>query len=278
MKKEESLQFDSYNIQLKKSIKSQTTIFIILAIIIVVGIILFFTLKSSSDKENKGREYFEKQGLTPSINNIQEFIIECHKNMAKEGLIKIGIQGGYYNKPLNYYDMDWAFIPYYYDKGAINHPSKEKIESELSDYMNSNLEICIQKINFKNFEIKYEPSSTMTKIEPSETTFITNLPLLIEHKENKINFNLEDHPLSINSSLYDIIKLSYYITDSHKENSELMCINCITEIAKEKKLYVDFISFEKDTTLVMILENRTMEHPYIFEFLNKYEAKKSVKL
>lgn len=252
--------------------RGQLTIIIIISLVIVAGILIFFFLKSSS-QEKKGREYFEQKGLQPSINNIQDFIIDCLNNEAKESLIKIGIQGGYYNKPTNYHDMQWAFIPYYYDKGTINYPSKEKIETELSNYIDNNLELCLQKIDFQNFELKYEPSSTITKINPSETKFTTKLPIIIEHENNKVDFNLENHPITINSSLYEIIELAEYITESHKENSELMCINCITEIAKDKKLYVDFISFQKDTTLVMILENRTLEHPYIFEFLNRYEIK-----
>jgi len=74
----------------------------------------------------------------------------------------------------------------------------------------------------------------------------------------------------MNSSLNEIIEVADFITESHTSNPDLMCINCITELAKERKLYVDFIAFEEDTTLVMILENRTMEQPYVFEFLNKY--------
>lgn len=262
----------SINNTLLKSKRSQTTILIILSIIIVIGIVIFFFIKSSYDTK-KGREYFEKQGLIPSLNNIQDFIIECLNTEAKEAIIKIGIQGGYNERPSKYHELQWAFIPYYYDKGTISQPSKEKIESELSNYIDYNLESCLEKINFNNFKLKYELSSTTTKIYPSKTKFTTKLPVIIEHENNKVDFNLEQHPIEINSSLYDIIELSTYITQSHKENKELMCINCITELAKEKELYVDFISFEKDKTLVMILENRTMEHPYIFEFLNRYETK-----
>lgn len=248
--------------------KGQTTIFIILTIVIVIIIALFFFLRGTT--EDRGRDYFVEQGLQPSINNVQNFIVDCLETNAKDALIKIGIQGGYFNKPSNFFDMQWAFIPYYYDQGTFLQPTQQQIETGLSDYVDSNMEKCLSKIEFQNLELKYQASSTKATIQPSFVRFTSELPTIIEHEGNTVTFDLDQHPVAINSSLKEIIEVATFITNSHKENPDLMCINCITELAKERKLYVDFIAFEEDTTLVMILENRTMEHPYIFEFLNRY--------
>ena len=254
----------------KRGKSAQITIFIILAILILVIIIVIF-IKTSSQKQNIGRKYFEQEGLQPSIINIQNFIVDCLEETSKQAIITIGIQGGYSNKPDYYFDMEWAFIPYYYYQGLILMPEKTKIESELSSYVNSNIESCIDEIKFKNFLLTYSKPITKITINKGYTLFTTQLPVKIEHERNTIDFNLDQHSISINSSLYEIIEVADYITNSHKENPELMCINCITELARERQLYVDFIAIEKDTALVMILENRTMETPYIFQFLNKYE-------
>lgn len=248
--------------------KGQTTIFIILAIVIIIIIAVFFFLKDTT--EDRGRDYFIEQGLQPSINNVQNFIVDCLETNAKDALIKIGIQGGYFNKPSNFFDMQWAFIPYYYDQGTFLQPTQQQIETELSNYVDSNMEKCLSKIEFQNLELKYQASSTKATIQPSFVRFTSELPTVIEHEGNTVTFDLDQYPVAINSSLKEIIEVATFITNSHKENPDLMCINCITELAKERKLYVDFIAFEEDTTLVMILENRTMEHPYIFEFLNRY--------
>ena len=248
--------------------KGQTTIIIILAIVIIIIIAVFFFLKGTT--EDRGRDYFIEQGLQPSINNVQNFIVDCLETNAKDALIKIGIQGGYFNKPSNFFDMQWAFIPYYYDQGTFLQPTQQQIETELSNYVDSNMEKCLSKIEFQNIELRYQPSSTKATIQPSFVRFTSELPTVIEHEGNTVTFDLDQHPVVINSSLKEIIEVATFITNSHKENPDLMCINCITELAKERKLYVDFIAFEEDTTLVMILENRTMEHPYIFEFLNRY--------
>lgn len=248
--------------------RGQVTILIILAIVVIVGLVLFFFLRNTT--EDRGKEYFDQQGLQPSVNNVQNFIVDCLETNSKDALIKIGIQGGYFNRPSGHFDMQWAFIPYYYNQGIITQPFKETIENELASYVDTNLESCLSQIDFQNLELKYEPSSTKATIKPTSLTFKTELPVIIESKGNTVNFNLNQHPITLNSSLEEIIEVATFITDSHKENPDLICINCITELARDRQLYVDFIAFEEDTTLVMILENRTMEQPYVFEFLNRY--------
>ena len=269
------LNFDISFSRFLKSKTSQTTIFIILAIMILT-IAIFFYVKTYSQKQDLGREYFEKNRLQPSIKNIQNFIIDCHEETSKQSLITIGIQGGYFNKPKYYFDMKNNFIPYYYYEGQILMPSKTIIENELSNYIDNNIESCLDKIRFQNFQLEYSKPKTETMIAPGKATFTTNLPVKIKHEENKIDFELDKYPLELNSSLYEIIEVSEYITNSHKENPELMCVNCIAEMSKERQLYVDFIAFQEDTTLVMLLENRTMSEPYIFEFLNKYKIEDGI--
>lgn len=251
---------------------SQVTIFIILAILVIAIIIIFFLTKSEKEELERDIDYFKRQGIQPSIENIQTFILDCHEETSKQALKQIGFQGGYYNKPEYYYQMDWAFIPYYYYQGLLLMPSKETIELELSSYLNNNINSCLKEIQFPNFEISYQQPSTKTSIKTSSVIFHTNLTFNIERNKVETLFKLEQHPLTLKSSLKEIIELADYITNSHTENPDLICINCVSELAKQKELYVDFISLETDTVLVMIVENKTSKEPYIFEFMNKYEV------
>ncbi len=250
--------------------KAQTTTFIIITIAIIAAITIFLYFKSSSAETELTKDYFIQHRIEPSTNNIQDFVINCLEITSKEALEVIGVRGGYYNKPQYYYNLDWTFIPYYYYQGQFLMPSKQTIENELSSYINDNLEYCIKDIKFKNLEITFNKPQAKTSINPSQVEFTTTFPLTIKHQDQTTTFQLSQHPVTINSSLYEIIEVADYITESHRENPDLMCINCITEIAKQRKLYVDFIAFEDDSTLVMLLENSTSSEPYLFEFLNKY--------
>ena len=250
--------------------RGQITIFVILAILVVGIILAFIFIRTSAEKEELGREYFQQQGLKPSLNNIQDFIIDCHEETSTQALIRIGIQGGYYNEPEYYFDMEWAFIPYYYYEGLQLMPTKTTIQQELTNYVDNNIQSCLDKIKFQNFKLNYQQPTTQTSIIESKVIFNTNQQLTIEHEGSTTNFELNQHPLTLESSLNEILEVASFITTSHTEDPDLMCINCITELAKERDLYVDFIAIEEDTTLVMILENRTLPEPYIFEFMNKY--------
>ena len=92
---------------------SQTTIFIILAILIAVGVgISAYVL--NENKKTASKEFFSSSEVEPVLKNIETGILDCSQDTSEKALEKIGIQGGYYNKPKYYFDMQWAFIPYYY--------------------------------------------------------------------------------------------------------------------------------------------------------------------
>ena len=155
-------------------------------------------------------------------------------------------------------------------------PEIKEIESEISNYVDDNINNCFEKINFKNFDLEYGDSETRTRIDKKKVVINTKLSVKVEHEGEITDFRLSEYELSIESYLNEIYEVADFITESHKKNPELMCINCIIELAKERDIYVDFISISDDSTLVMLLENKTTEKPYIFQFINKYNIKMDV--
>lgn len=246
--------------------KSQVAIFIIVAMLLVAIIIFAVIINNIINNEN------DPAILKPDVENIKDAIISCAESNTKNALRTIGIQGGYFEKPRLNYDIGWAFIPYYYYKGSYLMPEKVTIEKELSKYVDYNIKDCINKIKFKSYEIEYTESKTDTRISKGRADFRIDMPINIIKGDNVIKVELKQHPVIYNSSLNEIIEVATFITTSHSDNSELMCVNCVLELAKERKLYVDFIDFPKaeKTTLVVLSENVTSDEPYMFEFLNGY--------
>ncbi len=243
--------------------KAQTTIFIILAVIllVVVGIVVFV----QSNREGGGPKIFKSQ-----INQIKDAIVQCSEDNAREGIKRIGIQGGYYNKPQHAEDLGWAFIPYYYYKGNILVPNKTVIENEISDYVDDNVVYCLQSIPAVDYRLEYEKPTTKSSISPGKIKLVVNLPVAIIKGEEVNQFELKDEEIVFNSSLYEIYSVADYITKSHKENETMFCASCVVEMAKERNLYVDLIDYKDSSTLVMLSENWSYREPYLFEFLNKY--------
>ncbi|MEK6872771.1 MAG: hypothetical protein AABW90_02040 [Nanoarchaeota archaeon] len=260
-------------LKLPESKSSQTTIFIILAILIagaITGSVYFI----NENKKTASLEFFSSSDVQPVLKNIQTKILDCSEETSKKSLEKIGVQGGHYNKPRYYFDMKSNFIPYYYYEGQILMPSKSTIENELSGYVNENLDKCLQN-NYQNFEITFKKPKTKTTIKEKDVNFLINLPIKIEKDNHDITFELKEHPITISSELDAILGVANFITETHKDDPAMYCVSCVGKLAEEDNLYVDILKFRNNEMLVIISENHTSSEPYSFEFLNKYTGKEA---
>jgi len=253
-----------------KKRKAQITVFIIVGVIIIASVSGAVYIGKAKIESDLSEKYFSQEGIKPQLNNIQESILNCIDITTEDSLIIIGIQGGYYNEPSEFFDLGWAFIPYYYNQGAFLMPSKEKISTELRDYVNENLKYCIDEINIGDFTLDYNTPKTSVNIKDASVLFKIDSSITIEREGNKIKFETKKHPIEQASKLSEIIEIASYITNSHKEDPDMICINCVAEMARERDVYVDMLDFDETTTQIIISENKSSEEPYIFEFLNKY--------
>lgn len=253
--------------------KSQVTIFIIIAIILIVIIsVLIFVLKGDKEAESDV-EYFSQANIKPEVSKIQSNILDCTEDITKEALDVIGIQGGFYERPEaeeNYFDFEWAFIPYYYNEGKYLMPPKVIIQRELSKNVEDNLNICLDDLRYSDFNLVYDQAQVKTQIKETEVEFTINLPINIERENKRITLELGDYPITHPSALYDIIEVASYYTESHKGDNYMICISCLADMCEEKDLYMHVIDLTEVSTLVVISENYTSSNTYSFEFINKY--------
>jgi hypothetical protein len=251
--------------------RGQVSIFVILAVVFVAAIALILFINVESEKEKLGRDYFLKNNLQPSLKNIQDFILECHEEVSKAGLDYIGIRGGYYEVSEKHYTINSIMIPYYYHQGEVIKPDHERIGLELSNYVDDNINNCLDKIKFLNFNLDYDKSETKVRIDKDKVVINTNFPVKIENEAEITNFKLSQYELSLASPLYRMLEIADFVTESSKQDPDLICLSCLKDYANERELYVDLISIDDKSTLIMFLEKiKTEEKPYIFQFINKY--------
>ena len=243
--------------------RSQTTIFIIIAIVIVVVAALIIFLGGFSGGEKP--PIFKSQ-----IDQIKDNVVKCSRDNARDGIKRIGLQGGYYNKPEYAEDLGWAFIPYYYFQGNIFLPNKTVIEQQVSSYVDDQMVYCLQNIPMVDYTMTYDKPKTRATISPGKIRLVVDLPIVIAKGEQVTNFQLRDSEIVYNSSLYEIYEVADFITKTHKENDTLFCASCVVDMAKDRNLYVDLIDYKDSSTMVMLSENWSYKEPYLFEFLNKY--------
>ncbi len=257
--------------------KAQATIFIIIAIVILGGVaISLFAFKNTSSSVG---DFSSNPDVQAQFNNIRGSIENCMKYVSEDGVDIIGMQGGYYVLPeKDSFDLMWISIPYYYDRGRFLMPSDAEINKQLGLYVNDNLPDCLNEINFSGFTLDY-PSKFLTTavVKPDEVVFRIDMPVTIAREGKTFRLNLRDNEIVVDSKLFEMIEIAKYITGSHKEDPDRICISCVEKMASERKMRVDIMNFNEDkaTSLIVISssnnETANNKPPFIFEFLNRYE-------
>jgi hypothetical protein len=249
--------------------KGQLTVFIILAITIAVGgAIGYISIKNSS--ENNSKNFMNGNNIKPGFESIRNTVISCRDLSTKEAIDEIALRGGFYEKPTKIFDLGITFVPYYYYEGKYYLPELSTIENELSKSVNKKFTSCLNNIKDDKIKLTINPAKVKTSIIKSSTSFLIDMPLTMDLASDKLTVQMRDAPIDYRSSLFDIYEVAKYITDSHQEDSYLICISCLTKMADERNLYVDTIDLDKYSQLIIISENYTMSEPYSFAFMNKY--------
>jgi len=248
-------------------VKAQVTVFIIIAVVVVaaIGGAVYMSQANKVDKE-----FFNSAAVKPQVNNIQTGILDCAEQTSMDAIEIIGIQGGYYDKPNDYFDLGWAFIPYYYNQGKFSMPLTRTIEMEIKKAVDDNLNFCLDELDFEGFDLSYKTSRTKVSIKESSVELTIDIPVVIEKEGKKITFELEEFPLDVESNLQAMLEVADYITEGHKENPEMICISCVADMARERDLFVDMLDFDGETTTLIVITNNQSSVPFAFEFLNKY--------
>ena len=250
--------------------RGQVTVLIIVAIMVIVAAAVYLSLSNQSSTNNL-RSALSKIGISQQVNVLENSIGECLKTTLDDAIGVIGIQGGFYTRPEASEDLGITFIPYYYDQGSFLQPSLNKIESEISDFVNEFLPFCIEDIVIEDILLKQESIKTITKINPGEVEIQSDMQITLSKGDQTTLIELTSYPTKLNSKLNEMYEISEYIIDSHREDPEFICINCMADMAEEKGLFVDMLSFEVPfTTLFIISEDTDSTDPKILEFLNKY--------
>ena len=203
--------------------------------------------------------------------NVYISILDCYEASVLSGLDYLGLQGGYFKDvPGGVEFEEDVVVPYYYFEGDIVMPGLEGIKVNLEDYVDETFLYCLDEINgYESFELDYRNLRSSVLINDGSVGVKTRGNIRIQREGRSITFKLSDHPFEVDSKLKGIYEVAEYMTESHEVNSAMYCISCVSDMAKEKDVYVNF-NHNGLNTLVTISENVTSSEPYYFRFVNKY--------
>ncbi len=251
----------------------QVSIFIIIAIVVVVGIAIFYFTSMKTTSSGLNRQFSSNTVVQAKFNQLIVSTQACIDMSTTDALNIIGIQGGYFDAPVKYLDINGTFIPYYFYEDTTYAPSISKVEGELGKAVDFSIDVCLKEVKTLNpdFKLEYDNAKTIVNISQEEVLFKINLPIKVSKEDRTMVINLIDAPKTYDLPLYDILNLGKYIADLSKQDGKMVCLSCIGKEAIDKNLYVDMVNVENSSTLFIVSQNYTSSGEYSLEFLNKYK-------
>ena len=254
---------------MKRGRKGQVTVFIVIALIIVGGITGYFVIKNISQGPA-----FEELGFNEKVGVVKEAVDTCFELVYKDSLDFVGAQGGYYQEPFGFYmTEDGLYLPIYSLNGEnITIPSKEFIEEEISLAVDESLETCLYVIEnqYSIINIDYEEYITEVNIFESSVKFDTPISITLSAKEGEGTAQIETDRKEIKSDLDNMIKVADYYISSQIIDKDLICIDCITEMAETYDLTIEVLNYIEDAIIVSIYSNNEGNYPASYNFLEVY--------
>ena len=231
--------------------KGQVVLFLIIGftLLIVAGITIYFRFASTDESAVSRIQYFP-QSIVP----IKKYIEACLEKTIKDGILSIGMQGGYYQTPKPYIDFSPNYIPYYYINKHNSIPSKKTVENEISKYIFDMLQYCIDFRIFKeqNYNIGGVIKNISVFVSDDIVSATLDYPLIIS--KDSLSFELNKIGQPVPSRLGIIIKLSEKITENSYES---ICINCVYNDSIRFNLSIEIFAIVNSTLVFQIKDNQS---------------------
>ncbi|MBD3252903.1 hypothetical protein GF386_04180 [Candidatus Pacearchaeota archaeon] len=245
---------------MKRGIKGQTTVFIVIGIAVVIIALLLFYL-NFGNKIEKDYEF--------DIQPVSSFIDSCLESSLKAGVNYVGFQGGYYNKPVISKYYNHYNIPYYWYDNENSVPEIKTIEDEISKYIENYFSICIDDFkNFENskYEIEQEEISVETTINNDDVEIDVDYPVVIKFQEKSVNIN--EFSSDTTSNLKKAYDASRLIIEEQEKTPDEMPLGFIVELADENGFTFETVTDGNEIIYSLIFGEN---NGFIYNFVANYE-------
>lgn len=216
--------------------KGQVTVFIILGIVIVAIIAFVFYYSGIISKSSFQKEAEKAKTIPVQARPVKDYIDNCVEEIAIEGILLMGQQGGYIEIPkdvlprsvINPFSNSLELfsgynVPYWFyettngiQKSQI--PSIEIMEEQLEGYLNQNMDSCLFNLSlFRSYDIKFEGEAKSDVVITDERIDVNVIyPILVDIEG--VTTEMKEHFASINVPLGRMYEMSKDIMK--KENDE----------------------------------------------------------
>ena len=238
--------------------RSQTTIFIIIAVIIVAGVALFFIIMSKT-KPTMQR---------PSMDNPQAYIEQCAQDAALKAIEIMLPQGGWIN-PTNYKlyeDTKIAYLCYtnlFYKSCTMQEPLYIKhLNDEITSYVNSKIDECFNNLKTelenKKYNVYMESMNVTTELSKNAVRINIKRKLTIERNGESRKF--DSFNSVFNTPIYNLAIVAQEIANQEAKY-------CTFE-------YIGYMIFYPEYNITKKSIGQGIEASKIYKIQDRYTGKK----
>ena len=205
--------------------RGQITVFMIIGIVLVFSIALFVYLRSETS-------IFKPKVVVPERTDpVQKLVQDCMAKEAKDGIYKMGLQGGYIKIPNEISMNPWSNIqlipngpykvPYWYYNNKPMYPTMEDMQKELSIYVAENIKTCLKNFSdfSEEFDIKELGEPVIKATFAEEEVYVEAIyPIEVGTKPKTKTIKLNSYLAKVPARMKKIYDLAKDIMD--RENSE----------------------------------------------------------
>lgn len=241
------------------SSKGQITIFAIMAIILVVGIGVLVYIRSMP----------QLSPINPEIKPINSLIEGCVKSTGEDALIFVGQQGGYFEPPAG----NVGEIPFYFSENKSHLPAKEKIESEISSYVNEMLPFCTKNFqDFNDFQIEADPYNVKTKTTILQGKIRFEVNWLTTIKKAEASYLLGKFSSETESRLDTIYSVLEKMISDQATHPATICLSCLFQLGQDNDMEISLEDYNDSVTFFNIHDHQVpvKNEPYYFVFAESF--------
>jgi hypothetical protein len=241
--------------------RAQVTVFIVLGIVILLtaGIILAIVA--------------QRQPIEPAVPDasvVRLAVEQCLHQSALDGLVQIGLRGGYDIFPENLSIEEGFQVPYYFIEDHVAMPQTAVIEEQLDSFIEDDIDLCLQRV-LQNLSAEADglPIAS-SSISAQKVSVTLDYPIAISDADAIVT----EHVFTTQVTEVRIAEILASVQEAltfQAAQPDLICTSCYAMIGRDHNLEFDIEKLDSAAIVTAIDVNHTIDsEPYMFIFAVKY--------
>ena len=237
---------------------------------VLIGVVIVFIIGSLAYTQQLRSGATLTQSLTypPRIQEVRDVVDSCVESTVHEGLMVLGLQGGYYQLPSRTsVNTALTSFAYWYKNGQAVVPSLDDIQRELNLYVKESVGGCAKVEQFQGLQINEGEISANTVIQ-EDTVFVrVEYPLVIQVGDQTTEVR-EAYTTNVQARVMKVYESARGVIENTVKNPDHIGVTYLAETG----LDMEVTPIDATTLLYVFVDKESDVNGLPFQFIIGVEA------